>query len=196
MTSNPTKQQLNRRSTIAALTGAGLGIALASTRTAAAQETDLASHPMVGTWLVRTPDGSLGVNFCWPDGRWMHAGSPLGAPAPDGMLTYISAQNGVWEPDPENDRGIHFVSVQAMFDASGAYTGTWIIDGYPSVSDDGQTLSDDWSKSFITIRDANDEEIEVIRPGETGAPPIAGVRLAPGELAFPPLHAPAATPAS
>jgi hypothetical protein len=187
--------QFNRRSTIAALTGAGLGMALATTRAAAAQDADLASHPMVGTWLVRTPDGSLGINYCRPDGTWMHAGSPLGAPAPDGTLTYMSAQNGVWEPDPENEQGIHFVSIQAMFDASGAYTGTWIIDGYPSVSDDGQSLGDDWSRSFITIRDANDEVVTEIRDDGT-TPHIAGVRLTPGELTFPPLHAPAATPES
>lgn len=194
MTSNPTTDQVNRRATIAALTGASLGMALGSVRTAGAQDADLASHPMVGTWLVRTPDGSLGVNFCWPNGQWMHAGSPLGMPAPDGKVPYMSAQNGVWEPDPENERGIHFVSVQGMFDASGAYTGTWIVDGYPYVSNDGQTLGDDWSRSFITLRDANDDVIEVIHPSETGAPPIAGVRLTPGELVFPPLHAPAATP--
>jgi hypothetical protein len=195
MTSNPTKQQLNRRSTIAALTGTGLGIALAATRTAAAQDTDLANHPMVGTWLVRTPDGSVGVNYCRPDGTFMHTGSPL-TPAADGTVTYQSAQNGVWEPDPEIERGIHFVSIQGMFDPTGAYIGTFIVDGYPGVSEDGQSMGDDWAKTFITIRDANDEVIEVVRPGETGAPPIAGVRLTPGELTFPPLHAPAATPES
>jgi hypothetical protein len=194
MTSNPTKQQLSRRSTIAALTGAGLGIALASTRTVGAQETDLASHPIVGTWLVRTPDGALGVSHMSADGTWTHGGALFGPPGPDGAITFMSEQNGVWEPDPENERGIHFVSVQGMFDASGAYIGTRIIDGYPVVSEDGQTILDDWSKSNFTIRDANDEVVEVIHPGETGAPPIAGVRLTPGELVFPPLHAPAATP--
>jgi hypothetical protein len=169
-------------------------MAMAVTRTAGAQETDFASHPMVGTWLVRTPDGSLGVNYCRLDGTWSHTGAPLMPPA-EGTVTYIAAQNGLWEPDPENEWGIHFVSIQGMFDASGVYIGTWIIDGYPTVSEDGQTLSDDWAKSFITIRDANDEVINVIRDDGT-IPPIASVRLTPGELVFPPLHAPAATPES
>jgi hypothetical protein len=192
MSPNQSKQQFNRRSTIAALTGAGLGMALAATRTVAAQDADLASHPMVGTWLVRTPDGSLGINYCRPDGTWTHTGSPLMPPA-DGAITYMAAQNGLWEPDPENELGIHFVSIQGMFDASGIYIGTWIIDGYPTVSEDGQRQSDDWSKSFITIRDANDEVLQEIRDDGT-TPHIAGVRLTPGELVFPPLHAPAATP--
>lgn len=194
MSTTPTKQQFNRRSTIAALTGAGLGIALATTGTAVAQETDHASHPMVGTWLVRTPDGSLGVNYCRPDGTWSHTGSPTSPPA-DGTITYLAAQNGLWEPDPENELGIHFVSIQGMFDDTGLYTGTWIIDGYPTVSEDGQTLSDDWTKSYITIRDANDEVINEIRDDGT-TPHIAGVRLAVGQVVFPPLHEPAATPES
>lgn len=194
MTSNQSHQQFNRRSTIAALTGAGLGMALAATRTVAAQDADLANHPMVGTWLVRVPDGSLGVNYVRPDGTWMHAGSPI-TPTPDGTFTYQTAQNGVWEPDPENARGIHFVSVQALFDTAGAYIGTFIIDGYPSVSDDGERVGDDWARSFITIRDASDEVVNEIRDEGT-TPPIAGIRLIPGELVFPPLHAPAATPES
>jgi hypothetical protein len=194
MTSNASKQQFNRRSTIAAITGAGLGMAFAATRTVAAQESDLASHPMVGTWLVRTPDGSLGVNYCRPDGTWSHTGSPTSPPA-DGTITYMAAQNGLWEPDPENDLGIHFLSIQGMFDATGLYIGTWIIDGYPTVSEDGQTLSDDWTRSYITIRDANDEVLQEIRDDGT-TPHIAGVRLAPGALVFPPLHAAAATPES
>jgi hypothetical protein len=193
MSSNQPTHQVNRRATIAAITGAGLGMALAATRSAGAQETDLADHPLVGAWLVRTPDGSLGINYVRPDGTWAHTGSPMGMPAPDGTLTYQSAQNGVWEPDPENERGIHFVSIQGLYDASGAYIGTFIINGYPSLSDDGLTQGDDWSKSFITIRDANDEVLQEIRDDGT-TPPIIGVRLTPGELVFPPLHGSAATP--
>ncbi len=192
MTSNPTRQQFNRRSTIAALSAAGLGLALTTTRPALAQETDFATHPMVGTWLVRTPDGSLGVNYCRADGTWSHTGSPTTPPA-DGGITYLAAQNGLWEPDPENEMGIHFLSIQGMFDATGLYIGTWIIDGYPTVSEDGQVLSDDWSRSYITVRDANDELLNEIRDDGT-TPHIAGVRLTPGNLVFPPLHASAATP--
>jgi hypothetical protein len=195
MSTELSREIVSRRATIAAITGAGLGMALAATRSAGAQDADLANHSMVGTWLVRTPDGSLGVNYVLPDGKWMHAGSPLGMPAPDGTITYQTGQNGVWEPDPENERGIHFASIQSLFDASGAYIGTFIIDGYPSVNEDGQTLGDDWSRSFITIRDANDEVVNEIRDDGT-TPPIAGVRLTAGELVFPPLHAPGATPES
>ncbi len=165
---------------------------LASTRTVGAQDADLTDHPMVGTWLVRTPDGSVGVSYMRADGTWMHSGSPLMA-APDGTLSYQSAQNGLWEPDPANEWGIHFVSIQSLFDPTGAYIGTWIIDGYPSANEDGQTMGDDWAKSFITVRDANDEVVNVIRDDGT-TPPIIGVRMTLGELVFPPLHASAATP--
>jgi hypothetical protein len=188
-----TTQHVNRRSTIAALTGAGLGIALGSARTAA-HDTDLASHPMVGAWFVRTADGALGVTQIQADRTWTHGGSLFGAPIPDGTVSFMSEQNGVWEPDPDNELGIHFVSVQSMFDASWAYIGTRTIDGYPAAHDNGQSMGDDWSKSFLTIRDVNDEVVQEVRPGATGAPPITGVRLTPGAVVFPPLLAPASTP--
>jgi hypothetical protein len=71
--------------------------------------------------------------------------------------------------------------------------GTFIIDGYPSVSEDGHTQGVDWSRSYITTRDVNDEVATVIRDDGT-TPPIVGVRLTPGEIVFPPLHAPTVAP--
>jgi len=195
MPSTSQDRVVSRRTALAGLGATGLGVALTSSATAQeASPSDVSNHPMVGTWLVRTPDGSLGISYVRADGTWQHAGSPI-MPTPDGTFTYQSAQNGAWEPDPENARGIHFVSVQALFDSAGAYIGTFIINGYPSVSDDGEALGDDWAKSFITIRDASDEVINEIRDDGT-TPPIAGVRLTLGELVFPPLPAPAATPES
>lgn len=115
-------------------------------------------------------------------------------PAPDGTVGFASLQTGVWEPDPENERGIHFVSIQGSYDANGVYTGTVTIDGYPVVSEDGQTVSDDWSRSTMTFRDANDEVFQMVQPGDRDDPPIAGVRLSASDVIFPPLHATAATP--
>jgi hypothetical protein len=194
MISHSTTQQLTRRSTIAAFTGAGLGMALAATRTASAQETDLASHPMVGAWLVRTLDGAVGPGYFHPDGTFVHSSSPVSL-GPDGTVISMSPQNGVWEPDPENERGVHFTSIQSTFDMTGAYTGTWTIDGYPSANDDGATFSDDWARSTVTIRDASNAVITVL--GNDGSlPVIAGVRMHVGEPVFPESGTTGATPES
>jgi hypothetical protein len=194
MTSNESKQQINRRSTIAALSGAGLGMALAFTRSAAAQEPDHASHPMVGAWLVRTLDGAVGPGYFHPDGTFVHSGSPVSV-GPDGTVSYMSPQNGLWEPDPENERGVHFTSIQSTFDMTGSYTGTWTIDGFPIASDDGETFGDDWARSTVTIRDATNAVIAVL--GNDGSlPVIAGVRMHVGEPVFPESGTTGATPES
>ncbi len=196
MTSNPTGSRITRRTSVAALAAASLAMAATTARPAFAQDTDLAAHPMAGNWLVRTPDGSIGVAFFRPDGTFNFSNGGAVTVNPDGSFTYMSEQAGVWGPDPENERGVHFISVQSRFDAAGAYIGTWITDGYPSVSEDGLNLVDDWSRSFITLRDANDEVIDVLRNDSATTPPIIGVRLSVDGFQIPPVAAPPATPES
>jgi hypothetical protein len=194
MSSNASKQQFNRRSTIAALTGAGLGMALATSRAVGAQDTNLAEHPIAGAWLVRTLDGAVGPGYFHPDGTFIHSGSPVSV-GPDGTVSYMSPQNGVWEPDPENERGVHFTSIQSTFDMTGAYTGTWTIDGFPIASADGETFGDDWARSTVTIRDISNAVIAVL--GNDGSlPVIAGVRMHVGEPVIPESGTTGATPES
>jgi hypothetical protein len=185
---------VSRRTTIAALTAAGLGVALSSARPVAAQDPGMADHPMVGTWLVRTLDGAVGPSYIQANGAFIHSGSPVSV-GPDGSVSYMSPQNGLWEPDPENERGIHFTSIQSTFDMTGAYTGTWTIDGYPVASEDGETFSDDWARSTVTIRDATNAVVAVL--GNDGSMPvIAGVRMHVGEPPFPESGTTGATPQS
>src|SRR3712207_8577442 len=44
--------------------------------------------------------------------------------------------------------------VQIHSNAEGTYVGSVTVDGYPVVSEDGQTILDDQSQGKITIRDA------------------------------------------
>src|SRR5689334_13437102 len=60
MTSLSPRTAITRRTALSAAGAGGLGLALAAAaRPAAAQDAsgDLAGHPLVGTWLVMTPDG-------------------------------------------------------------------------------------------------------------------------------------------
>jgi hypothetical protein len=194
MSQDHLRSTVSRRATIAAISATGLGMALATARPLAAQETSLAQHPMTGTWLVRTLDGAVGPGYFHPDGTFVHSSSPVGV-GPDGAAFYMSPQNGVWEPDSENERGVHFTSIQSTFDLTGAYTGTWTIDGYPIASDDGESFSDDWARSTVTIRDASNTVIAVL--GNDGSMPvIAGVRMRVGEPVIPDSATTAATPES
>ena len=60
MSTNDPQHPLSRRTALAGLSAAGLGLALTATgRGASAQEEtgDLAGHPLTGTWAALTPGG-------------------------------------------------------------------------------------------------------------------------------------------
>jgi hypothetical protein len=94
-------------------------------------------------------------------------------------VEFISTQAGRWEPVSE--RGIHFTSVQWHSDANGVYTGSVTVDGYPVVSEDGQTLLDTGTPGSVTIRDAAHQVVQVV----TNPPPVTGVRMRVGTPGFP-----------
>ncbi len=173
---------VSRRTTLAALAGGGLGLALATgSRAASAQDGGMVDHPMVGVWLAITPDGPAPA-FFMADGSFIGSSAPVNF-GPDGALTFVSSQNGTWEPDPNNERGIHFTTVQSTRDATGAMTGTITVNGYPVASEDGQSFYDDGTRVRITIRDASDTVTMVL--GEDGSlPPVFGNRMAPGAPGF------------
>lgn len=107
-------------------------------------------------------------------------------------MTFVGPQVGTWEPT--GPRSIHFTGVQLHSDANGTFTGTVTIDGYPEVSEDGQTLLDDQSQVVVTIRDAAGRILQEM-PG-AGGPPVTGMRMGVGMPGFVMGAPAAATPTS
>ena len=93
----------------------------------------------------------------------------------------VSPNVGTWEADSEQ-RG-HFTATQLRSDANGAFLGSVTVDGYPEVSADGQSLIDDNSRVMVTIRDAAGAVVEQMSGAD--APPVTGIRMAPGAPGFP-----------
>ena len=79
-----------------------------------------------------------------------------------------------------------------LSDSNGAFLGTVTIDGYPEVSEDGQTLIDDQSQALVTIRDAAGTILQEMPAA--GAPPVMGVRMGVGAPGFAELSAMTGTP--
>ena len=191
MTTSRTVVPVSRRAALAGLGAGGLGLAFAARGgSASAQDATadaLANHPIVGVWMVTTPTG-LGLAAFAADG--IHIGGvPTAQAGPQGV-TFTGAQAGTWEPT--GPRGIHFTGVQLHSDADGTFTGTVTIDGYPEVSEDGQTLFDDETRSVITTRDAAGAVLQVTPA--LGAPPVTGVRMGVGIPGFPAATPTAGTP--
>jgi hypothetical protein len=163
---------------------------LGGSRAAARQDADaMATHPIVGVWMVTTPIGpSLAVFSA--DGINIQAVTTT-QPGPNGV-EFVSAQAGLWEPD--GDRRGHFTAVQALADADGAYLGTVTIDGHPEVSEDGEGFVDADPRSTVTIRDAAGAVVQQV-PAITDRP-VTARRMAPGRPGFPEVGAGAATPAA
>jgi hypothetical protein len=174
---------LNRRRLLGSAGALAATLGLAShVEQASAQEatpTGMATHPIVGAWMVSTPIGPALAVFA-ADGTNIQ-GVPTAQAGPQGV-TFTGAQIGTWEPT--GPRSIHFTGVQLHTDAAGTFTGTVTIDGHPRVSDDGQTFIDDAPETTITIRDAAGSVVEVIK-SFPGGPPATGVRMSVGAPGFP-----------
>jgi hypothetical protein len=170
---------MRRRSVLLAAVSGALTSAFAVSRTTGAQVATpdaMASHPIVGSWMVTTPAG-LAMAVFFADGTNIQ-GLPATMPGLQGV-TYVSTQVGTWVPIDE--RRIHFTGVQLHTDANGTLVGTVTIDGHPTVSEDGQTLRDDNPESGPTIRDAAGNVTDVLR----GGPPATGVRMGVGNPGLP-----------
>ena len=200
MTTSRSDASVSRRTALAGLGAGGLGLALAARRVeAAAQDAAadaLAGHPLTGTWLAKAnpplpedpqvtgpahfgADGSVLLMF------------PLTQAGPQGVV-FNTAYVGIWEAD--SDRRGHFTAVQMLSDANGTFLGTVTVDGYPEVSEDGQTLIDDGSRVMVTIRDPAGAVVQQF-PG-AGARPVTGTRMGVGTPGFPDGTPAAATPSS
>jgi hypothetical protein len=196
----PRTDTVSRRTALAGLGAGGLGLALAATvRPAAAQDTTadaLAEHPLTGTWLAMAnpplPDAPqfAAPSFYGADGSVLLI-FPLTQMGPQGVV-FNSAYVGTWQADSER-RG-HFTAVQVLSDANGTFLGTTTVDGYPEVSEDGQTFIDDGSRVLVTIRDPSGAIVQQF-PG-AGSRPVMGTRMGGGSPGFPAGTPAAATPPS
>jgi hypothetical protein len=174
---------LSRRAALrhAAALGAVIGLGGGLRRVAAQDSaTEMANHPMVGTWLGgRTPD-SLGTTRFGPDGSMTNTAGVIGQ-TPEGALALNSLDLGVWEP--VSAREIHFTFTETNYDATGKVLGTTTVDGYPVASEDGESFWDDGTNVTITIRDPSGAVTQVLGPGLTDAG-IGGVRMRPGKPGY------------
>ena len=191
MNTTNTAPVISRRTALASLGAGGLGLTLANAaRPANAQDASpgFANHPIVGVWRAITPGGPSLVIF-HPDGSAVFI---IPATIQDPQLGVVSqtAEVAVWEPTGEGS--IHYTSSWLRSDATGTFLGFSTVEGYPSVSEDGQTLHDDLSQVKITNRDADGVIVEEISPA--GAPPVVAYRMTVGSPGFPEATPEAGTP--
>ena len=153
---------------------------------AAGQEVpSLADHPLTGTWLAM-------ANPPLPDDPQFPAPSLFGADGtvllvfpttqagPQGVV-FNAPVMGTWEADSER-RG-HFTAVQLLSSADGVFLGSVTIDGYPEVSEDGQSFIDDGSRAVATIRDATGAIVQ--EAPAVGARAVTAIRMGVGSPGFP-----------
>jgi hypothetical protein len=194
MTTQQSTHALSRRSTLAALAGGGLAVALHGTVGMAAAQgepVDYTDHPMTGVWMAmanpplpHNPQVAA-PSYFGADGFVLLV-FPVSQAGPNGVQ-FNSAYAGVWEPHDEQT--CHFTATQMISDAEGTYLGTVTVDGFPHVNDDGRTFIDDGSLVTVTIRDPAGTVVDQF-PG-AGSRAVTGVKLAGSESGFPE----AATPA-
>ena len=196
--SNPSP--VTRRAALASAGAGGALMALARhvDRAAAQGAPDLAGHPLTGTWLaMANPPIPEDPQFAAPSRVAADGSVLLLVPATQrgpGGPVFQSSYVGVWEPDGER-RG-HFTAGQSLSDAEGTFLGTVTVDGFPEVSEDGQSFVDDGSRVTVTMRDAAGAVVNQIAPtGEATGRPVTAVRMGVGAPGIPEGAAAAATPA-
>lgn len=197
-----THSAVSRRAALASAGAGGALLALAghAARASAQETSDLAAHPLTGTWLAmanpaaRPDDPQFPAPSLFAADGTMLLVFPATQIGPQGVM-FNAPVMGVWEADDER-RG-HFTAVQLLSDAEGASLGSITIDGYPEVSEDGQTFVDDGSRVMVTMRDASGAVVNQIAPtGQPAGRPVTAVRMAVGAPGFPEPAGAGATPAS
>ena len=99
MRSSSTAPVVTRRAALAGLGAGGLGLALAATgRPAAAQDAEMANHPLVGTWLAGRAPNDISVAHWSPDGN-MSTNLPTVGVDADGAITHSDPAMGSWVPE-------------------------------------------------------------------------------------------------
>jgi hypothetical protein len=189
---------LSRRLALGGVGAAAAALSLRSLHPVTAQEATpdamtrrmaMASHPLVGTWLVNTP-GGLSPAIFGADGSVVLGVTPNYVD-PQLGVTFQGPLLGTWEPDGE--RSGHLTVVQALSDADGAYTGTFLFDGYQEVSADGQTFVSSKPQRTVVRDAANTVVFDQVVPM---APPVTATRIGAtiASVVFPPATPTAGTP--
>ena len=117
---------------------------------------------------------------------------PSGDTRREARVEFVAPHVGTWEAD--SDRSGHFTATQLLSDATGAFLGSVTVDGHPEASEDGQSFVDDNSLVEVTIRDSSGAVVQQV--SGAGAPPVTGIRMAPGVPGFPPGTPATGTPAA
>jgi hypothetical protein len=200
MTRSTTDSTVSRRTALGRVAAVGTALGLGSRLgRASAQEATpgaLAGHPLTGTWMGLAnpplPDDPqvFGPALFGADGTVLLM-FPLSQVGPQGVL-FNAPYVGTWAADSER-RG-HFTAVQLLSDANGANLGSVTVDGFPEVSEDGETFVDDGSRVLVTIRDPAGAVLQQF-PG-AGSRPVTGRRMGVGAPGFPEGVRTDATPAA
>jgi hypothetical protein len=189
---------LSRRTALAGLGAGSLGLFFGTHAALAAapnRETgsaavipasDLVDHPLTGLWLSlvalpSNPDLVVAVPTIFgADGSAVMIYPCTEA---NGNGVHIKgAAIGTWAPI--DDRSAHFTTVQVLSDMDGGYVGTSTFDGYPLVSDDGQSWEVKSEFDRSTVRDASHAIVRSIQGPSKN--PFHGFRMTPGNDGFPP----------
>jgi hypothetical protein len=166
----------------------GLGGGLHGVAAQEATPSAMASHPIVGVWLNMnaTIPPSPSVSIFGADGSVVSI-NPVNYKDTERGVVYASDLVGTWEPT--GPRSIHLTSISMESDGDANFTGTFTLDAYPEVSEDGQTWTDDGTQVKATIRDATNTVVTVLGGGGDQppiTPPVMATRMSPGPLVFPP----------
>ena len=163
----------SRRTALAGLSAGGLGLAVtATTRAAGAQDagTDVAAHPLAGTWAALTPGGMV-PQIHGADGSVIAAFTPNYIDPALGLI-FQGPGLGRWEADGE--RAGNFTFIQGLSDANGTYVGTFQLADRLEVSEDGQMWSGS-PTSHIVMRDAaNNVLSDEVIPFDS---PVTAIRI-------------------
>ena len=181
-------RSVSRRAALTGVGAVGVGAALGTPSTRAAQAMSTADHPLMGMWLAMANPARRGQDPQFPAPSLFAADGTviLGfVPAEIGMegeIQYTGSPMGVWEPYDEQTG--HFTVVQVLADKTGTLAGTVTIDGHPKVSEDGTSFIDDGSLVTVTIRDPAGAVVTVIPPNTDG-PPVTAIKMRVGNPGFP-----------
>jgi hypothetical protein len=179
---------LSRRAALGGVGATAATIGLGHVDRVTAQEATpsaLAGHPMAGMWLAMANpplpgDPQVPVpSLLAADGTVLLV-FPVTQKGPQGVQ-FNSAYVGTWEP--ETERRAHFTATQLLSAADGTFLGSVTVDGHPEASADGQRFVDDNALVMVTIRDAAGAVVQQV--SGAGAPPVTGIRMAPGAPGFP-----------
>jgi hypothetical protein len=189
VTSNSTTPNLDRRTALssAAVIAATFGLG-GQSRVAARQEED-ARHACVGAWLIYAPANAFGTITFTADGIVTQGFMPNYVD-PDLGVTFQSFGQGTWEAVDE--RQVHFTAIHSLVAPDGTFLGTGLIEGWPVVSEDGQSIEDHDLKGRFVRRDATNAVVMDASDFDAG---VLGIRITPGSLTSPE-DVPLATPTS